>query len=102
MAADGGARRGAAVDAARTRRQDADGQGDGQPGRQGARRPATDPAAGARGRRALAPSGTDGNRLVALRRDRSRSEEHTSELQSLMRSSYAVFCLKKKIISQYK
>src|SRR3546814_5474665 len=27
---------------------------------------------------------------------RLRSEEHTSELQSLMRSSYAVFCLKKK------
>src|SRR3546814_3183448 len=27
-----------------------------------------------------------------------RSEEHTSELQSLMRRSYAVFCLKKKII----
>src|SRR3546814_7478680 len=27
-----------------------------------------------------------------------RSEEHTSELQSLMRSSYAVFCLKKKIL----
>src|SRR3546814_5871723 len=26
----------------------------------------------------------------------SRSEEHTSELQSLMRNSYAVFCLKKK------
>src|SRR3546814_7098611 len=26
-----------------------------------------------------------------------RSEEHTSELQSLMRNSYAVFCLKKKI-----
>src|SRR3546814_2857003 len=26
----------------------------------------------------------------------SRSEEHTSELQSLMRTSYAVFCLKKK------
>src|SRR3546814_10544686 len=26
----------------------------------------------------------------------SRSEEHTSELQSLMRSSYAVFCLKQK------
>src|SRR3546814_1190080 len=35
----------------------------------------------------------------ALRRFRSRSmrsEEHTSELQSLMRISYAVFCLKKK------
>src|SRR3546814_3170235 len=31
-----------------------------------------------------------------LLRDR-RSEEHTSELQSLMRISYAVFCLKKKI-----
>src|SRR3546814_5990852 len=29
-------------------------------------------------------------------RHRCRSEEHTSELQSLMRSSYAVFCLKKK------
>src|SRR3546814_8509490 len=28
--------------------------------------------------------------------NRSRSEEHTSELQSLMRISYAVFCLKKK------
>src|SRR3546814_1932186 len=27
-----------------------------------------------------------------------RSEEHTSELQSLMRNSYAVFCLKKKIL----
>src|SRR3546814_2090068 len=30
----------------------------------------------------------------------SRSEEHTSELQSLMRISYAVFCLKKKIKTQ--
>src|SRR3546814_7838073 len=29
--------------------------------------------------------------------DRRRSEEHTSELQSLMRKSYATFCLKKKI-----
>src|SRR3546814_5956874 len=28
--------------------------------------------------------------------ERQRSEEHTSELQSLMRRSYAVFCLKKK------
>src|SRR3546814_2081066 len=33
-----------------------------------------------------------GNRAV----DVARSEEHTSELQSLMRISYAVFCLKKK------
>src|SRR3546814_6340557 len=31
-----------------------------------------------------------------------RSEEHTSELQSLMRISYAVFCLKKKKINKYK
>src|SRR3546814_4026800 len=30
-----------------------------------------------------------------------RSEEHTSELQSLMRISYAVFCLKKKNFSLY-
>src|SRR3546814_1339038 len=30
-------------------------------------------------------------------RQKMRSEEHTSELQSLMRISYAVFCLKKKI-----
>src|SRR3546814_8960636 len=29
-----------------------------------------------------------------------RSEEHTSELQSLLRISYAVFCLKKKILEQ--
>src|SRR3546814_2322658 len=29
-----------------------------------------------------------------------RSEEHTSELQSLMRNSYAVFCLKKKNITR--
>src|SRR3546814_9187265 len=34
--------------------------------------------------------------LHAAPRNRLRSEEHTSELQSLMRTSYAVFCLKKK------
>src|SRR3546814_4419629 len=33
--------------------------------------------------------------------DHLRSEEHTSELQSLMRTSYAVFCLKKKIQKQH-
>src|SRR3546814_6226756 len=32
----------------------------------------------------------------SLRSPSTRSEEHTSELQSLMRISYAVFCLKKK------
>src|SRR3546814_4605569 len=36
-------------------------------------------------------------RLVELWIGVARSEEHTSELQSLMRISYAVFCLKKKI-----
>src|SRR3546814_9628154 len=35
-------------------------------------------------------------RSFLLRRQPPRSEEHTSELQSLMRISYAVFCLKKK------
>src|SRR3546814_1097370 len=35
-------------------------------------------------------------RRPAVELDRPRSEEHTSELQSLMRISYAVFCLKKK------
>src|SRR3546814_9561508 len=37
----------------------------------------------------ISAEGTDGD---------TRSEEHTSELQSLMRISYAVFCLKKKNI----
>src|SRR3546814_2614828 len=35
--------------------------------------------------------------VIPERRMHARSEEHTSELQSLMRISYAVFCLKKKI-----
>src|SRR3546814_1080545 len=37
--------------------------------------------------------------LKALVEEHARSEEHTSELQSLMRISYAVFCLKKKKIN---
>src|SRR3546814_10708939 len=45
-------------------------------------------------------SAVDANRLDLLLVDGvnapARSEEHTSELQSLMRISYAVFCLKKK------
>src|SRR3546814_5772874 len=41
--------------------------------------------------RVLSPREYDGKKL-------GRSEEHTSELQSLMRISYAVFCLKKKQI----
>src|SRR3546814_5228546 len=43
--------------------------------------------------RALAKNPKD---VWALIRAGERSEEHTSELQSLMRISYAVFCLKKK------
>src|SRR3546814_8500689 len=39
--------------------------------------------------------GTSGSSVVATALNH-RSEEHTSELQSLMRISYAVFCLKKK------
>src|SRR3546814_2414402 len=35
-------------------------------------------------------------KLVSEQSSKGRSEEHTSELQSLMRISYAVFCLKKK------
>src|SRR3546814_1590196 len=45
--------------------------------------------------RALASQGIGAGDRVA------RSEEHTSELQSLMRISYAVFCLKKKKNKQY-
>src|SRR3546814_4224278 len=39
--------------------------------------------------------------LVKTKLDGTRSEEHTSELQSLMRISYAVFCLKKKKLYTY-
>src|SRR3546814_5949587 len=43
----------------------------------------------------LAPE-EEASNTVAVKRRLTRSEEHTSELQSLMRISYAVFCLKKK------
>src|SRR3546814_7168781 len=42
------------------------------------------------------PGFKTGANFPTLAIDRARSEEHTSELQSLMRISYAVFCLKKK------
>src|SRR3546814_4249505 len=45
---------------------------------------------------ALDPSQHVANTLNAIKQWNARSEEHTSELQSLMRISYAVFCLKKK------
>src|SRR3546814_7079407 len=44
----------------------------------------------------VAARGKDGVVYLALTNVDPRSEEHTSELQSLMRISYAVFCLKKK------
>src|SRR3546814_3191123 len=46
--------------------------------------------------RSLAGHRNDARRQVAGIARQRRSEEHTSELQSLMRISYAVFCLKKK------
>src|SRR3546814_5078243 len=50
------------------------------------------------GRRVVAPLGdfARSRRISFDTRIYERSEEHTSELQSLMRISYAVFCLKKK------
>src|SRR3546814_7848221 len=52
---------------------------------------------GLSGRRKPCPAQPD-----PFRRTPVRSEEHTSELQSLMRISYAVFCLKKKNIKKNK
>src|SRR3546814_4026622 len=53
-----------------------------------------------RGSRAVRGAGQQAGAQAARQRHRAqprrRSEEHTSELQSLMRISYAVFCLKKK------
>src|SRR3546814_7436157 len=46
----------------------------------------------------LTPKEKSAELIARVRRIAGRSEEHTSELQSLMRISYAVFCLKKKII----
>src|SRR3546814_10461133 len=43
----------------------------------------------------------EGARLAQAIAAADRSEEHTSELQSLMRTSYAVFCLKKKTANTY-
>src|SRR3546814_7675723 len=60
------------------------------PQRRGAQR-------GADRRTARPPTSEEGLRLTSsLSRSDGRSEEHTSELQSLMRISYAVFCLKKQ------
>src|SRR3546814_7222214 len=47
-------------------------------------------------RRRAGPDQCSSGSAAVLRMAPARSEEHTSELQSLMRISYAVFCLKKK------
>src|SRR3546814_4073334 len=61
-------------------------------GARGLRQPADRPSGG----------GVPARRHGDLHRSRAkRSEEHTSELQSLMRISYAVFCLKKKNITTH-
>src|SRR3546814_4512016 len=72
-------------------------------GRIGGRRPKL----GDKQRREIAESVTSGRksgaemaRLYGVSEPTVRSEEHTSELQSLMRISYAVFCLKKKKITK--
>src|SRR3546814_6551487 len=51
-------------------------------------------------RRRAEASHQPGPQAVRLQPVGGRSEEHTSELQSLMRISYAVFCLKKKTPKQ--
>src|SRR3546814_3390699 len=51
------------------------------------------------GKRLAHDNGKDAHyRRIGQREQTGRSEEHTSELQSLMRISYAVFCLKKKTL----
>src|SRR3546814_5145701 len=88
------------------------GRGGDRRDRSGARRPArpcgADPPRGAdelrdqgarpaaRGLPRPASGGRDRGALERRAQRSGRSEEHTSELQSLMRISYAVFCLKKK------
>src|SRR3546814_9614132 len=51
-------------------------------------------------RRRSGVSARAGNTVEIFTQARTRSEEHTSELQSLMRISYAVFCLNKKTLRE--
>src|SRR3546814_7556528 len=60
------------------------------------RRPRQPAAAAPVGKHHRRGEAAGAGRAAADRRTAQRSEEHTSELQSLMRISYAVFCLKKK------
>src|SRR3546814_8080980 len=72
-----------------------------QPGVSDSSSKVTDPDAGARRASRCPPPGRRRARVRSVGsrtpvRRPARSEEHTSELQSLMRISYAVFCLQKK------
>src|SRR3546814_1993996 len=61
--------------------------------------------AGKADQRAIGETGSHTPQVGAHRlepKGQARSEEHTSELQSLMRNAYAVFCLKKKIKTKKK
>src|SRR3546814_3808066 len=60
------------------------------------RSPAAEPQNASLWRRDCPDDARAASRLRAVPATPRRSEEHTSELQSLMRISYAVFCLKKK------
>src|SRR3546814_6514381 len=60
------------------------------------RRAVLQPGIAGRGRRTVTELPVHQTVRIAGRGDAGRSEEHTSELQSLMRISYAVFCLKKQ------
>src|SRR3546814_1104018 len=73
-------------------------RGDAQRARQDAADAGAHPAVGAseHARRRAAAGGEQRRALPEDSSGCARSEEHTSELQSLMRISYAVFCLKKK------
>src|SRR3546814_5992151 len=68
--------------------------------RQARRRTARPHRAGAPG--GARPPGPPGSEALSQAHEKARSEEHTSELQSLMRISYAVFCLKKKKTKKHK
>src|SRR3546814_7184295 len=66
-----------------------------QPSAQGPSRRPFSPDTGKKATLCIKPCESFGQSMT---NKRERSEEHTSELQSLMRISYAVFCLKKKKI----
>src|SRR3546814_3390829 len=61
--------------------------------------PSANQSAGGVARIGLSNSSVRADAERAQRSQMGRSEEHTSELQSLMRISYAVFCLKKKKVN---